>query len=318
MRDIEVFEQQDDDEWPEEAKDRLAAIAIQDTSRSDDVDSFDASGDITRQYLEEIAETPLLTREEEVALAKRIEAGDVTAHEQFVQANLRLVVSVAKKYQYRGLSMLDLVQEGNIGLMKAVDKFDYRKGFKFSTYGTWWIRQAITRALAETSRTIRVPVHMGDAVAKMKRAHNLFSQEEGREPNNEELAVALGVTVDKIENMKQIVQRQSLVSLSRPIGEDGGATVGDFIESLEDEGPEEAAVEETLREDVDRLLNILTPKEREVVKRRFGFGGKEKETLEDIGNDFNVSRERIRQIESAAIEKLQKSKNAQEIYKTFG
>lgn len=314
MRDIEVFEQHTSDEWPEEAREHLGELAIQDVSRMDAAESSEAMTDLERQYFKEIGETPLLTRDEEVALAMRIEAGDSAARQQFIQANLRLVVSIAKKYQNRGLTMLDLIQEGNFGLMRAVDKFDYRKGFKFSTYGTWWIRQAITRAIADTSRTIRIPVHMGDDITRMKRAYNLFMQEESREPSNEELANTLGVTVEKVENMKQAMQKQILVSLSKPIGEDGDATVGDYIKSPEDESPEDMAVGEALKDDIDEILSALSPKERDVVKRRFGIGGGNKETLEDIGKDYDVTRERIRQIESSAMKKLRKSKKAQKLF----
>ena len=268
-------------------------------------------------YLKEIGAIKLLTGSQEIELAKLVEKGsfdDATSRDKMVadeakkalsDANLRLVVSIAKKYLGRGLQFLDLIQEGNLGLLKAVDKFDYTKGFKFSTYATWWIRQAITRAIADQARTIRVPVHMVETINKLNRISRQLLQEKGREATNEELAKAMGVSVAKIREVKKIAQDP--ISLETPIGEKEDSHLGDFIEDHEAIAPDDAAGSILLREQIDELLRELTDRERQVLELRFGLKDGRPRTLEEVGKYFDVTRERIRQIEGKALTKLKKS-----------
>jgi len=258
--------------------------------------------DHVRMYLKEIGKTPLLKADEEIELAKRVEQGDEKAKEQLIKANLRLVVSVAKKYMNRGMHLLDLIQEGGLGLMKAVDKYDWRKGFKFSTYATWWIRQAITRAIAEQSRTIRIPVHMVETINKMIRTSRKLMQQLGREPTDEEIAAEMEIEAVKVEDIRKVSQLP--VSLETPVGEEDDAELGDFIEDREVPTPDEAALENLLKEHLLEALEGLSEKERSVLKYRFGLGEEVPHTLEEVGNIFGVTRERIRQIESKALRKL--------------
>ncbi len=264
-------------------------------------DSF-ALDDPVRMYLKEIGRVALLRKEEEIEYAQRIELGDEEARAKLTEANLRLVVSIAKKYMGRGMPFLDLIQEGNTGLMRAVEKFDYRRGYKFSTYATWWIRQAVSRALADQSRTIRIPVHMTEVINKLSRVRRLLPQVLDREPNDEEIAEEMGITPEKVREAFRI-SRETL-SLSTPIGEDGDADLGDFIEDKESIAPSDAAVTTVLRSEVEALLDTLTPRERRVIQLRFGLIDEHARTLEEVGKRFGVTRERIRQIESKALRKL--------------
>ena len=258
--------------------------------------------DPVRMYLREIGKIPLLTPVEEIELAKRVEEGDGEAKKKLIEANLRLVVSIAKKYIGRGLSFLDLIQEGNLGLIRAVEKFDYRKGFKFSTYATWWIRQAITRAIADQARTIRIPVHMVETINKLIRVSRQLVQQLGREPTTEEIAQALGLPPEKVEDIQRIAQEP--VSLETPIGEEEDSQLGDFLEDKESPNPEEATAGQLLREQLEEMLDELTEREREVLRLRFGLEDGHAHTLEEVGKRFNVTRERIRQIEAKALRKL--------------
>ena len=258
--------------------------------------------DPVRMYLKEIGNVPLLTSEQEVDLARRVEAGDVSAKRELTEANLRLVVSIAKKYVGRGMPFLDLIQEGNMGLMKAVDKFDYTKGYKFSTYATWWIRQAITRGIADTGRTIRVPVHMVETINKTLRMTRQLLQELGREPTPEEVAERLGVPAARVREVLKI--SRDPVSLDTPIGEEDDSHLGDFIEDDSALSPADSATFSMLREELANALESLTERERQVVKLRFGLEDGRARTLEEVGKEFNVTRERIRQIEAKALRKL--------------
>jgi len=258
--------------------------------------------DPVRMYLREIGKVPLLDAAEEVALAKRVEAGDDTAKKKIVDANLRLVVSIAKKYIGRGMLFLDLIQEGNLGLIRAVEKFDYRKGFKFSTYATWWIRQAITRAIADQARTIRVPVHMVETINKMVRISRQLVQRLGREPTDEEIAGEMEIEPSKVEEIRRIAQLP--VSLETPIGEEEDSQLGDFIEDRDLPSPEEAAAGHLLHEQIEEMLDALSEREREVLHFRFGLEDGRSYTLEEVGKRFGVTRERIRQIEAKALRKL--------------
>jgi RNA polymerase primary sigma factor len=275
--------------------------------QEDMVDAFDL-GDIyddsIQMYLREIGKVPLLRGEEEIELAKRIGKGDVAARKKLTEANLRLVVSIAKKYMGRNLGLLDLIQEGNLGLFRAVEKFDWRKGYKFSTYATWWIRQAITRALADQSRTIRIPVHMVETLNKYAQAERSLVQDLGREPLPEEIAAEMGIEVEKVYHLKKI--SQETVSIDSPVGEDDGedSSLGDFIVDEDTTKPNEVAGRQILKEYVGNILMDLDPREQKILKMRFGLEDGVTHTLEEVGEEFGVTRERIRQIESKALERI--------------
>jgi RNA polymerase primary sigma factor len=258
--------------------------------------------DPVRMYLKEIGKVPLLTADEEVELAKRMEHGDTEAKRRLAEANLRLVVSIAKRYVGRGMLFLDLIQEGNLGLIKAVEKFDYRKGYKFSTYATWWIRQAITRAIADQARTIRIPVHMVETINKLIRVSRQLLQELGREPHPEEIAKEMNMSVEKVREIMKISQEP--VSLETPIGEEEDSHLGDFIPDDDAPAPAEAAAFTLLKEQLIDVLDTLTPREEKVLRLRFGLDDGRARTLEEVGKEFNVTRERIRQIEAKALRKL--------------
>jgi len=286
---------------------------IDDPHEDDIMDGLDQiSDDSVRMYLREIGRIPLLKTEDEVRLAKRIEKGDQLAKRQLAEANLRLVVSIAKKYIGRGLSLLDAIQEGNTGLMRAVEKFDYKKGYKFSTYATWWIRQAITRAIADQARTIRIPVHMIETINKLIKAQRQLVQDLGREPTPEEIAQEMGIEVEKVEHIIKI--SQETVSLESPVGEESDSKLGDFIEDDKNLSPEENAIYQLLKGDVDRFLQVLAPREQKVLKMRFGLETGRTHTLEEVGKEFGVTRERIRQIEAKALQKLKKSEQSDNIH----
>ena len=261
-----------------------------------------AVDDPVRMYLKEIGKVPLLTATEEIELAKRMEAGDEYAKQKLCEANLRLVVSIAKKYVGRGMLFLDLIQEGNLGLIKAVDKFDWTKGYKFSTYATWWIRQAITRSIADQARTIRIPVHMVETINKLIRVSRQLLQEEGREPSPDEIAAEMGISVEKVREILKIAQEP--VSLETPIGEEEDSHLGDFIPDEDAPAPAEAAAFSMLKEQLVDVLGTLTEREQKVLKLRFGLEDGRARTLEEVGKQFDVTRERIRQIEAKALRKL--------------
>ncbi|MBO8128647.1 MAG: RNA polymerase sigma factor RpoD [Peptococcaceae bacterium] len=258
--------------------------------------------DPVRMYLKEIGRIPLLTSEEEVELAKRMEMGDEEAKRRLIEANLRLVVSIAKRYVGRGMLFLDLIQEGNLGLIKAVEKFDYRKGYKFSTYATWWIRQAITRAIADQARTIRIPVHMVETINKLIRASRQLLQELGREPTPEEIAKEMDISEEKVREIIKIAQEP--VSLETPIGEEEDSHLGDFIEDQDAQAPADEASFTLLREQLNEVLKTLTEREQRVLRLRFGLDDGRARTLEEVGQQFGVTRERIRQIEAKTLRKL--------------
>lgn len=288
--DIDLIEEDADEE--EEDDDELDLSIPQGVGIDDPV----------RMYLKEIGKVDLLTAEEEVELAKRMEQGDMEAKRQLVEANLRLVVSIAKKYVGRGMLFLDLIQEGNMGLMKAVEKFDYTKGYKFSTYATWWIRQAITRSIADQARTIRIPVHMVETINKLIRVSRQLLQEKGREPTPEEIGEEMDMSADKVREIKKIAQEP--VSLETPIGEEEDSHLGDFIEDEDAPAPASAASYMLLRDQLDNVLDTLTDREKRVLELRFGIEDGRPRTLEEVGKEFGVTRERIRQIEAKALRKL--------------
>ena len=289
----------DGDEDAIEELEEVEEVRVEETS---EVLEGVSTEDPVRMYLKEIGNVPLLTSEQEVDLAMRVEAGDQEAKRELTEANLRLVVSIAKKYVGRGMPFLDLIQEGNMGLMKAVDKFDYTKGYKFSTYATWWIRQAITRGIADTGRTIRVPVHMVETINKTLRMTRQLLQELGREPTPEEVADRLGVPASRVREVLKI--SRDPVSLDTPIGEEDDSHLGDFIEDDTALSPADSATFSMLREELANALESLTERERQVVKLRFGLEDGRARTLEEVGKEFNVTRERIRQIEAKALRKL--------------
>lgn len=307
----------EEEESAELVKEEEAEAEAEEDTSVPDLDNAISIDDPVKMYLKEIGALPLLTSEEEIVLAKTVEAGmraDALPEEkeaareakkELADRNLRLVVSIAKKYLGRGLQFLDLIQEGNLGLLKAVDKFDYTKGYKFSTYATWWIRQAITRAIADQARTIRVPVHMVETINKLNRISRQLLQENGREATNEELAKAMGVSLAKIREVKKIAQAP--ISLETPIGEKEDSHLGDFIEDHEAIAPDDAAGSILLREQIEELLTGLTERERQVLELRFGLKDGKTRTLEEVGKYFDVTRERIRQIEGKALSKLKKT-----------
>lgn len=270
-----------------------------------------ASTDPIREYLKEIGSIPLLTQEQEQELAKRKALGDLHAGQKLVEANLRLVVSIAKRYTGRGMSFLDLVQEGNIGLMKAVEKFDYTKGYRLSTYATWWVKQSVTRALADQSRTIRLPVHMVEAVNRVRRAQRMLAVRLGREPSNEEIGKEIGMSEKRVTELMQ--SSGDTVSLETPVGDEDGSNLGDFVADDANASTEEKAESVFLREEIDQMLQGLNPREREVIILRFGLESGHPMTLEEVGKRFKVTRERIRQIETAALRKLRNPSRSRKI-----
>jgi RNA polymerase primary sigma factor len=292
----------------------------------DDVDTLnsgqyfdDVSDDSVRLYLREIGKIPLLNAADELALAQKVVAGDKKAKDKMAEANMRLVVSIAKRYSGRGLDFLDLIQEGNTGLLRAVEKFDPDKGFKFSTYATWWIRQAITRAIADQARTIRIPVHMVETINKLLRTQRRMTQELNREPTIEELAKELEMEPEKVEYVIKI--KQDITSLDAGVGRDGedeDSVLGDFIEDEDGATPEESATNQLLKEQVQAILSTLSEREQKIVKMRFGLENGKSYTLEEVGQEFAVTRERIRQIEAKALAKLRKHKDAKKLHEYLG
>lgn len=295
------------DEWLIEEEEE-GEIVIEDQSYLDDI-----ADDSVRLYLREIGKIPLLNAEEELALAKRVVAGEKEAKDQMAEANLRLVVSIAKRYVGRGLDLLDLIEEGNTGLLRAVEKFDPDKGFKFSTYATWWIRQAITRAIADQARTIRIPVHMVETINKLLRTQRRLTQDLNREPTNEEIAKEMEIDVAKVEHIMKI--KQDISSLDASIRDDEEESVlADFIEDEDTITPEESATGQLLKEQVKDMLGALTEREQKILKLRFGLEDGKQHTLEEVGQEFSVTRERIRQIEAKALAKLRKHKDARKLH----
>lgn len=294
-----------DDEWVGEDGEE---VITEDQHYLDDI-----ADDSVRLYLREIGKIPLLSAEEELELAKRVSEGDKDAKDKMAEANMRLVVSIAKRYVGRGLDLLDLIQEGNTGLLRAVEKFDHTKGFKFSTYATWWIRQAITRAIADQARTIRIPVHMVETINKLLRTQRRLTQELNREPTNEEIAAAMEIEVDKVEHIMKI--KQDISSLDASIRDDEEESVlADFIEDEDTISPEESATNQLLKEQVKGMLGALTEREQKILKLRFGLEDGKQHTLEEVGQEFSVTRERIRQIEAKALAKLRKHKDAKKLH----
>ena len=305
---LEIDEPETDDlEKEEELSDEELAIT------AENVDAF--ADDSVRLYLREIGKIPLLTPEEEADLAQRIVKGDKKAKDKMVESNMRLVVSIAKRYGGRGLDFLDLIQEGNTGLLRAVDKFDPEKGFKFSTYATWWVRQAITRAIADQARTIRIPVHMVETINKVLRTTRKLTAELNREPTNEEIARELGLEPEKIDYVMRI--KQDIASLDASIGREGDdedSVLGDFVEDEERDSPEESAANQILKEQLSEIIATLTDREQKIIRLRFGIGGGRPHTLEEVGAEFDVTRERIRQIEAKALSKLRKNKDTKKLH----
>ncbi|MBR2766995.1 RNA polymerase sigma factor RpoD [Candidatus Saccharibacteria bacterium] len=294
-------------EREEELSDEELAIT------AENVDAF--ADDSVRLYLREIGKIPLLTPEEEAALAQRIVKGDKKAKDKMVESNMRLVVSIAKRYGGRGLDFLDLIQEGNTGLLRAVEKFDPDKGFKFSTYATWWVRQAITRAIADQARTIRIPVHMVETINKVLRTTRKLTSELNREPTNEEIAKALDMEPEKVDYVMRI--KQDIASLDASVGREGDdedSVLGDFVEDEERDSPEDSAANQILKEQLSEIIATLTDREQKIIRLRFGIGGGRPHTLEEVGNEFDVTRERIRQIEAKALSKLRKNKETKKLH----
>jgi len=316
---VEVIEAREAKIWQEKARKKEAEevkelyVQVGDDKEDDDekettksepksVDLSEISNDSVRMYLNEIGRVNLLTAEEEVSLAKRIEKGDLSAKQHLAESNLRLVVSIAKRYIGRGLSFLDLMQEGNLGLLRAVEKFDYRKGFKFSTYATWWIRQAITRAIADQARTIRIPVHMVETINKLRYTQRRLQQELGRDPLPEEIGVEMGLDLKKVNYIMKI--SQDIVSLEAPVGTEEDSKLSDFIEDEKMMSPFEITHQELIKENIAELLEYLSAREQKIIKMRFGLEDGIPHTLEEVGRHFNVTRERIRQIEGKVLDKL--------------
>jgi RNA polymerase primary sigma factor len=290
---------------------RGAKTRIGDLRNGDVEPGVEPSLDSLRLYLRSIGRVPLLSAEEEVCLAKRIERGDVAAKQHMVEANLRLVVSIAKGYVGRGLTFLDLIQEGSLGLIRAVEKFDYRKGYKFSTYATWWIRQAVTRAIADKGRTIRIPVHMVERLNKVIHAERVLIQRLGREPTNAEIAAELECSTNEVREVMRMAQQP--VSLEKPVGDDDDTALADFVQDDTAESPFEIASTALRRENVVRVLSALPRREREVIEMRYGITGGRQRTLEEVGRAFNITRERVRQIENRTLKKLQTLPDAQQL-----
>ncbi len=302
-KDYDLVSDDDEDDDEDEDENKGKSTGAEGESKADlTVPKGITVDDPVRMYLKEIGKVPLLTGTEEIDLAKRMEEGDEIAKKKLAEANLRLVVSIAKRYVGRGMLFLDLIQEGNLGLMKAVEKFEYRKGFKFSTYATWWIRQAITRAIADQARTIRVPVHMVETINKLVRVQRQLVQELGRDPTPEEIGDELGLEVERVREIMKIAQEP--VSLETPIGEEEDSHLGDFIPDEDVLAPADAATFTMLREQLVEVLDSLTPREQKVLKLRFGLDDGRARTLEEVGKEFEVTRERIRQIEAKALRKL--------------
>ena len=306
LEDLEITDDlidlEDEKEDPEDEE-----IKLEDFS---DLKGFNID-DPVKMYLKEIGKIPLLSADEERILAENMEAGDIEAKKKLAETNLRLVVSIAKRYVGRGMQFLDLIQEGNMGLMKAVEKFDFRRGFKFSTYATWWIRQAITRSIADQARTIRIPVHMVETINKLVRIERQLVQELGREPTNEEISEHMGIEVDKVNEIRKIAQEP--VSLETPIGEEDDSHLGDFIEDETAIAPDEAANFSMLKEQLNQVLSTLSDREKKVLEPRFGLNDGTPRTLEEVGKEFEVTRERIRQIEAKALRKLKHPSRSQKL-----
>lgn len=301
---VDILQITDDDEG-EPTLDEDVIAEGEDVEKIDFTDTGDISSttqDPVKMYLKDIGKVPLLSAEEEIELAKRMEAGDEMAKKKLAESNLRLVVSIAKRYVGRGMLFLDLIQEGNLGLLKAVEKFDYRKGYKFSTYATWWIRQAITRAIADQARTIRIPVHMVETINKVTRVSRDLLQKLGREPLPEEVGEVMGLPKERVQEIMKIAQEP--VSLETPIGEEEDSHLGDFIQDESIPTPVEATNQTLLHEQLDEVVSTLTEREQRVIKLRFGWDDGRPRTLEEVGKEFNVTRERIRQIEAKALRKL--------------
>lgn len=308
VKDFDIDEPRSDElENEEELTDEDLAIT------AENVDAF--ADDSVRMYLREIGKIPLLSPEEEMELANKIVKGNKKAKDKMVESNMRLVVSIAKRYVGRGLDFLDLIQEGNTGLMRAVEKFDPEKGFKFSTYATWWVRQAITRAIADQARTIRIPVHMVETINKVLRTTRKLTAELNREPTNEEIAEALDMEPDKVDYVMRI--KQDIASLDASVGREGDdedSVLGDFVEDEERDSPEESAANQILKEQLSEIIATLTDREQKIIKLRFGIGGGRPHTLEEVGAEFDVTRERIRQIEAKALAKLRKNKETKKLH----
>lgn len=303
---IEVLEGEEEGENGEvNEEDLLEEIKKQEATLAD------ISNDSVRMYLREIGRIALLTSEEEVDLAKRSERGEQSAKDRLIEANLRLVVSIAKKFVGRGMPLLDLIQEGNFGLMKAVEKFDYRRGYKFSTYATWWIRQAITRAIADQARTIRIPVHMVETINKLTRIQRQLSQELQRDPTPEEIAAEMGMDIEKVNHVLKI--SQGTISLETKVGEEEDSTISDFLPDEKNIAPDEAATQQLLREQLREVIKGLYPREQKIVRMRFGLDDGKSHTLEEVGREFGVTRERIRQIEAKALLKLRRNRESKKL-----
>jgi len=300
---VEVMDNREKMIWGEDSEEEGVDTTFDDISELAD--------DSVRMYLREIGKIPLLTGLEEVELAKKILLGDKMAKKRLAEANMRLVVSIAKKYIGRGLDLLDLIQEGNTGLLRAVVKFDHTKGFKFSTYATWWIRQAITRAIADQARTIRIPVHMVETINKLVRTQRRLLQELGREPLPEEIALEMGIEVEKVNYILKI--KEDTVSIEAPVGEEEDSRLADFIEDRDSITPDEAATYQLLKENIADVLQLLTPREQKILRMRFGLDDGRAHTLEETGQEFGVTRERIRQIESKALQKLKKHRESKKL-----
>lgn len=303
--DLDLDEPTDEEVDAEEEEEK------EDEKQRKQVDLKEISNDSVRMYLSEIGRVPLLTAEEEIKLARAIAKGDLSAKRKLAEANLRLVVSIAKKYIGRGLSFLDLIQEGNIGLFRAVEKFDPNRGFKFSTYATWWIRQAITRAIADQARTIRIPVHMVETINKLTHTQRRLVQELGREPTPEELSAEMDMDIKKIRHILRI--SQDIISLEAPVGSEEDSKLGDFIEDIDTLQPDEAAHRQIIKENIHKMLQYLTPREKKIITMRFGLLDGIGHTLEEVGKEFNVTRERIRQIEAKVLQKLRDHPTASSI-----